>query len=107
MGTVDVYGRVFLTCGKEDCGWNAGFTPHDLNRHGLCFTSRKGVGMRLCNFGLKALAWGGDIDRGCPHKAELCGVLGIEDASPEGWFWSPVDPDVAGRALGRDRERPA
>jgi len=60
------------------------YAPHDLKRDGLCFTSRKGVGVRLCNLGLEALARGGDIDR----------------------FWGPVDPDVAGRALGRDRERP-
>jgi hypothetical protein len=106
MSTVEVYGRVFLRCDKEDCAWNVGYTPHDLNRHGLWFTARKGTGVRLCNFGLKALAYGGDIDRACPHKAELCSVLGIEDASPEGRFWGRVDPEVAGRALGKDPERP-
>jgi hypothetical protein len=106
MATVEVYGRVFLTCGKEECAWNVGYTPGDLNRHGLCFTSRSGAGIRVCNFGLKALAYGGEIDRDCPHKAELCGVLGIDDSSPESRFWGRVDPEVAERALGRDPEWP-
>ncbi len=81
------------------------YTPGDLNRHGLCFTARSGAGIRVCDFGLKALAYGGDIDCACPQKAELCGVLGSDDSSPESLFWGRVDPEVAGRALGRGPER--
>ena len=69
------------------------------------FTNRGGVGVRVCNFGRKALARGGDIDSACPHKVELCSLLGREDSSPEGRFWGPVDPEVARRALGGATER--
>ena len=100
MSVVEIYGIEFLRCEREECGWNVGHTPHDLNRHGLCFTNRGGVGVRVCNFGRKALARGGDIDSACPHKVDLCSLLGREDSSPEGRFWGPVDPEVARRALG-------
>lgn len=99
MGILDVYGTRFLKCEKEDREWNIGCTPHDLNRFGLEFTCRIGAGVRVCNFGCKALAHGKGIDNQCPHRAELCDLLGEDDASPQCRIWGSIDPEVARRAL--------
>jgi hypothetical protein len=50
MNTIEIYGVKFLKCDKSDCGWNAGYTPGDLNRHGLEFTAKHDMGIRICNF---------------------------------------------------------
>jgi hypothetical protein len=50
MNTIEIYGVKFLKCQKDDCEWNAGYTPGDLNRHGLEFTARHDMGIRICNF---------------------------------------------------------
>ncbi len=105
MSRVEIYGVQFLECEREECKWNIGYTPHDLNRYGLCFTARSGPGIRVCNFGRKALAYGRDIDGACPHKVELCSMLGGDDSGPEARFWGCIDPEVAMRALGRGIER--
>lgn len=105
MVTIDIYGFKFLRCAKDDCPWNVGYTPHDLNRFGLEFTHRDGVGIRVCNFGRKALAYGRDIDSDCPHKLELCRMLGDDDSSSESRFWGNIDPEVAKRALGLEPEQ--
>jgi len=99
MDTVEVYGVKFLKCEKETCRWNIGYTPHDLNRFGSECTYRQGMGVRVCNFGCRALAYGCTIDGDCPHKIDLCHLLG-SDLSIECRFWGSIDPEVAKRALG-------
>lgn len=99
MDSIDIYGTRFLRCEKDDCRWNIGYTPGDLNRFGLEFTLRPGVGARVCNFGPKALAYGRSIDRGCPHKKDVCELLGEYDANFQQRFWGVIDPEVAKRAL--------
>ena len=103
MATIELYGVKFLECDKGDCDWNIGYTPQDMNRFGLEFTFREGVGTRVCNYGSKAFAFGKNIDRDCPHKEELFGLLGEYDAQWQSRFWGRVDPDVAKRALDSDR----
>jgi hypothetical protein len=102
MDTVNVYGVKLLKCFRDDCSWNIGYTPRDLNRSGLEFTYRAGAGIRVCNFGCKALAYGKDIPGDCPHKLELCQLLGEDDMSFEHRFWGRIEPEVAQRALGVD-----
>ena len=107
MATIELYGVKFLECDKGDCDWNIGYTPQDMNRFGLEFTFREGVGTRVCNYGSKAFAFGKNIDRDCPHKEELFGLLGEIFNWIEFYFhrfWGRVDPDVAKRALDSDRE---
>ena len=104
MDTIEIYGVKFLKCGKSDCAWNAGYTPGDLNRHGLEFTSKHDMGIRICNFSCTALALGKNIDDGCPHKQELCDVLS-EDSSSSSRIWGRLDPKVARRALGVEPPR--
>jgi len=50
MAIIEIYGVKFLKCDKSDCKWNAGYTPGDLNRHGLEFTAKHDMGIRICNF---------------------------------------------------------
>ena len=69
MDTIEIYGVKFLKCDKSDCKWNAGYTPGDLNRHGLEFTAKHDMGIRICNFSCTALALGKDIDGDCPPQA--------------------------------------
>ena len=102
MDIIDVYGVKLLKCERDGCSWNIGYTPHDLNRYGLEFTNRDGIGVRVCNFGCKALAYGKKIPDDCPHKLDLSELLGEEDLSFESSFWGRIDPDVARRALGAD-----
>ena len=97
---MELYGVRFLKCEKDDCPWNVGYTPCDLNRFGLEFTSRGGAGIRVCDFGCKALAYGGNIGSDCPHKLEVCELLGENDLSFQCRFWGVADPRVARRALG-------
>jgi hypothetical protein len=104
MDTVEIYGVTFLKCEKEDCDWNIGYTPYDLNRSGLEFTYRSGTGVRVCNFGCKALAYGKNIDVACPHKRDVCSLLGENDQSHQCRFWGSVDPEVAGRVLNVEPE---
>ncbi len=104
MTNIEIYGVAFLECEKQDCDWNIGYTPHDINRDGLEFTFRAGVGTRVCNFGCKALAFGKHIDANCPHKQELCDLLGEKDSTFQTRFWGTVDPDVARRALDAKSE---
>ena len=104
MAIIEIYGVTFLECEKQDCDWNIGYTPKDLNRHGLEFTFRSGVGTRVCNFGCKALAYGKHIDPNCPHREELCELLGQKDSTFQTRFWGTVDPDVAWRALNTNPE---
>jgi len=101
---IDVYGVKLLKCARDDCPWNIGYTPHDLNRSGLEFTYRAGVGVRVCNFGCKALAYGRGVPEDCPHKLEVCDLLGEDDLSFERRFWGRIDPEVAQRALGADHD---
>ena len=98
MDTIEIYGVKFLKCDKSDCEWNAGYTPGDLNRHGLEFTAKHDMGIRICNFSCTALALGKNIDGDCPHKQELCEML-AEDSSSSG-IWQSLDPKVARKALG-------
>ena len=100
MEIIEIYGTKFLRCEKEDCLWNVGHTPHDLNRFGLEFTSRDGVGIRVCDYGNKALAHGKSIDEDCPHKRELCNLLAEYDTSFQNRFWGRVNPEVAKRIFG-------
>ena len=99
MDTIEIYGVKFLKCAKSDCEWNAGYTPGDLNRHGLEFTAKHDMGIRICNFSCTALALGKNIDNDCPHKQELCDML-AEDSGSSSRIWGRLDPNVARRALG-------
>jgi len=99
MDTIEIYGVKFLKCQKDDCEWNAGYTPDDFNRHGLEFTARHDMGIRICNFSCTALALGKNIDAVCPHKQELCDML-AEDSGSSSRIWGRLDPNVARGALG-------
>jgi len=106
MNTIEIYGVKFLKCQKDDCKWNAGNTPGDLNRHGLEFTARHNMGIRICNFSCTALALGKNIDDDCPHKQELCDML-AEDSGSSSRIWGRLDPKVARRALGVEPDQKA
>ena len=103
METIEIYGVQFLKCDKSDCEWNAGYTPGDINRHGLEFTARHNMGIRICNFSCTALALGKNINGDCPHKQELCEML-AEDSNSSSRIWGRLDPNVARRALGVEPE---
>jgi hypothetical protein len=104
MNTIEIYGVKFLKCAKDDCKWNVGYTPGDLNRQGLEFTARHDdIGIRVCNFGCTALALGKNPDSKCPHKQELCDML-AEDSSSLSRIWGRLDPNVARRALGVEQD---
>ena len=100
MDVIDIRGIKFLRCEKIECLWNVGYTPCDFNREGLEFTFRHAVGTWVCNFGAKALAYGAYIHRDCPHKLDVCRLLGEKDLSFQCRFWGVADPEVARRALG-------
>jgi len=104
MDTIEIYGVKFLKCDKSDCEWNAGYTPGDLNRHGLEFTAKHDMGIRICNFSCTALALGKNIDGDCPHKQELCEML-AEDSNSSSRIWGRLDPKVARRALGVEPDK--
>ena len=107
MEIIDIHGVKFLKCGKSDCKWNVGYTPGDLNRSGIEFTTRRDrldMGIRVCNFGCTALALGKNIDSHCLYKDEVCKML-AEDSDSTSGFWGILDPGVARRALSIEHDQ--
>ena len=47
--TVEVMGKKFLKCQQQDCEWNIGWLS------GYKWTKEPSQGIRICNFGLKAI----------------------------------------------------
>jgi len=65
MDTVEIDGRRFLLCDRENCQWNLRYVSGDERR-------------RLCNFGLLAYGVKESLPHDCPHLQELGTVISRE-----------------------------